>query len=164
MAKDHSFDITFEVSLMEVDNALNQTVKEIQNRYDFKGVETKLERKDKELLLETGDDMKIAAVKEMFSQKLAKRGVNIKAIAWKDNEKAGGDRVRTKATIQSGIPQEKAKEIVKTIKGMGLKKIQPSIQDEKVRITSPDIDTLQTAMESLKATDFGIAVQFTNYR
>ena len=68
MAKDHSFDITFEVSLMEVDNALNQTVKEIQNRYDFKGVETKLERKDKELLLETGDDMKIAAVKEMFRQ------------------------------------------------------------------------------------------------
>ena len=77
MAKDHSFDITFEVSLMEVDNALNQTVKEIQNRYDFKGVETKLERKDKELLLETGDDYKVGSVKEMFHQKLAKRGVNI---------------------------------------------------------------------------------------
>ena len=164
MAKDHSFDITFEISLMEVDNALNQTVKEIANRYDFKGVETTLERKDKELLMETGDDYKVESVKEMFHQKLAKRGVNIKAIKWEENEKAGGDRVRTKAAIQSGIPQEKAKEIVKTIKGMGLKKIQPSIQDEKVRITSPDIDTLQTAIEALKTTDFGIAVQFTNYR
>ncbi len=164
MAKDHSFDITFEVSLMEVDNALNQCVKEIQNRYDFKGVETKLERKDKELLLETGDDMKVEAVKEMFIQKLAKRGVNIKAIQWKENEKAGGDRVRVKGTIQSGIPQEKAKEIVKTIKGMNLKKIQPSIQGEQVRVTSPDIDTLQAAIESLKKVDFGIAVQFANYR
>ena len=164
MAKDHSFDITFEISLMEVDNALNQTVKEIANRYDFKGVETTLERKDKELLMETGDDYKVESVKEMFHQKLAKRGVNIKAIKWEENEKAGGDRVRCKAALQSGIPQEKAKEIVKTIKGLGLKKIQPTIQGETVRITSPDIDTLQAAMGELKKMDFGIAVQFTNYR
>lgn len=164
MAKDHSFDITCDVSMMEVDNALNTTNREVTNRYDFKGVETKFERKDKELTLETADEMKLNAVKEMFAQKLAKRGVSVKAIQWKEPERAGGDRLRCKGTIQSGIPQEKAKEIVREIKALGLKKINPAIQGESIRITSPDIDTLQDCMAKLKEKDFNIAIEFTNYR
>ena len=166
MADTSSFDITSPVDFAEVENALNQSRKEIGQRYDFKGVtsEITLDTKEKTLTLLTDDEMKMNAVWEIVLAKLVKRSVATKNFKVGDSEPAAGAKVRRVITIQQGIPIEAAREIVKFIKDKKLKKVQAAIQGEQVRVTSPSKDELQLTMQHLRAHDFGVALQFGNYR
>ncbi|HVZ19590.1 MAG TPA: YajQ family cyclic di-GMP-binding protein [Vicinamibacterales bacterium] len=166
MAETSSFDITSPVDFAEVENALNQSRKEIGQRYDFKGVtaEITLDPKEKTLTLLTDDEMKMNAVWEIVLAKLVKRGVATKNFKSEASETAGGGKVRRVITIQQGIPIEAAREIVKFIKDKKLKKVQASIQGDQVRVTSPSKDELQLTMQQLRGHDFGVSLQFGNYR
>jgi uncharacterized protein YajQ (UPF0234 family) len=166
MADTASFDITSPVDFAEVDNALNQARKEIAQRYDFKGVtaEITLDVTAKTLTLLTDDEMKMNAVWEMVQGRLTRRGVPVKNFKDAKSEPAAGSKVRRVIEIQQGIPIEAAREIVKFIKEQKLKKVQASIQGDQVRVTSPSKDELQTAMQYLRAHDFGVSLSFGNYR
>lgn len=161
-----SFDITSEVDLPEVDNAINQARKEIAQRYDFKGSKASIEFKKAENLLEliADDDFKMEAVWELLLTRLVKRGVPVKNLKPSENETIGGGLVKRKVALQQGIPIEAAKEIVKFLKDQKLKKVQASIQADQVRVSSPSKDELQQAMRLLRAQDFGVELQFGNYR
>ena len=163
MAQQNSFDIVSQVDRAEVMNALNQTMKEVGQRFDFKGSSANVALEEKELVLSAEDDTKLRNMNEILQQKLVRRGVPLKAFTYGKSEPAAGGTVRQRAQIQQGIPQEKAKEVVKFIKDSKAK-VQASIQGDMVRITGRDRDTLQTVIASLKAKDFGIDMQFTNYR
>jgi uncharacterized protein YajQ (UPF0234 family) len=165
MAADNSFDVVSKVEIQEVRNAIDQALKEVRARFDLKDShsEIKLEDQDKAIQLASADEYKLEAVKEILSQKLVKRGVSLKALKYEKLEQAMGKSVRQKVTLQQGIPGEKAKEIVKLIKD-SKKKVQASIQGETVRISGKDRDTLQEAIALLRGHDFGIDLQFTNYR
>jgi uncharacterized protein YajQ (UPF0234 family) len=163
MAQQNSFDIVSQVDRAEVTNALNQTMKEVSQRFDFKGSSAKVALEEKELVLSAEDDTKLRNMNEILQQKLVRRGVPLKALTYGKSEPAAGGTVRQRAQIQQGIPQDKAKEVVKFIKDSKAK-VQASIQGDMVRITGRDRDTLQTVIASLKAKDFGINMQFTNYR
>jgi cyclic-di-GMP-binding protein len=165
MAADNSFDVVSKVEIQEVRNAIDQAIKEVRARFDLKdsNSEIKLEDQDKVIQLASADEYKLEAVKEILSQKLVKRGISLKALKYEKLEPAMGKSVRQKITLQQGIPSEKAKEIVKLIKD-SKKKVQASIQGETVRITGKDRDTLQEAIALLRGHDFGIDLQFTNYR
>ncbi|HVS21510.1 MAG TPA: YajQ family cyclic di-GMP-binding protein, partial [Pyrinomonadaceae bacterium] len=147
----------------EVMNALNQTMKEVGQRFDFKGSSAKVALEEKELVLSAEDETKLRNMNEILQQKLVRRGVPLKALSYGDAEPAAGGTVRQRAQIQQGIPQEKAKEVVRFIKDSKVK-VQASIQGEMVRVTGRDRDTLQDVIAKLKARDFGINMQFTNYR
>jgi len=166
MADTSSFDITSPVDFAEVENALNQSRKEIGQRYDFKGVtaDITLDPKEKTLTLLTDDEMKMNAVWEIVLAKLVKRSVATKNFKVGDSEPAAGGKIRRLITIQQGIPIEAAREIVKFIKDKKLKKVQASIQGDQVRVTSPSRDDLQEAIRALKDHDFGVSLQFGNYR
>ena len=166
MATQCSFDITSNVDLQEVDNALNQARKEIGQRYDFKGVtvDIAMDVAAKTLTILTDDEMKMNAVWEMVQGRLTKRGVPVKNFKNGDSEPAAGGKVRRVITIQQGIPIEAARDIVKFIKDAKLKKVQATIQGEQVRVSSPSKDELQTAMQHLRGHDFGVALSFGNYR
>jgi len=166
MADAASFDITSPVDFAEVDNALNQARKEIGQRYDFKGAtaEITLNTTEKTLTVLTDDEMQMNAVWEIVLAKLVKRGVPVKNFKKGDSEPAAGAKIRRVVTIQQGIPIEAAREIVKFIKDKKFKKVQASIQGDQVRVTSPSKDELQTAMQHLRAHDFGISLSFGNYR
>jgi hypothetical protein len=166
MADTSSFDITSPVDFAEVENALNQSRKEIGQRYDFKGVtaEITLDTKEKTLTLLTDDDMKMNAVWEIVLAKLVKRAVATKNFKVGDSEPAAGGKVRRLITIQQGIPIEAAREIVKFIKDKKLKKVQAAIQGDQVRVTSPSKDELQLTMQQLRGHDFGVSLHFGNYR
>lgn len=166
MADTSSFDITSPVDFAEVENALNQSRKEIGQRYDFKGVtaELTLDTKEKTLTLLTDDEMKMNAVWEVVLAKLVKRSVATKNFKVGDSEPAAAGKIRRVITIQQGIPIEAAREIVKFIKDKKFKKVQASIQGDQVRVTSPSKDELQTAMQHLRAHDFGLSLSFGNYR
>ena len=166
MADTSSFDITSPVDFAEVENALNQSRKEIGQRYDFKGVtaEITLDTKEKTLTLLTDDDMKMNAVWEIVLAKLVKRGVATKNFKVGDSEPAAGGKIRRVITIQQGIPIEAAREIVKFIKDKKLKKVQAAIQGDQVRVTSPSKDELQLTMQQLRGHDFGVSLHFGNYR
>ena len=161
-----SFDITSTIDFQEVDNALNQARKEVAQRYDFKGAtaEITLNAADKTLTLLTDDEMKMNALWEIVQTRLVRRGVAIKNFKAPDSEPAAGGTLRRVITIQQGIPIEAAREIVKFIKEKKLKKVQAAIQADQVRISSPSKDELQDAMRALREHDFGIALQFGNYR
>lgn len=161
---ENSFDIVSKVDLQEVSNAINQALKEIHTRFDLKDSKSdiKLEGKDA-LILTSIDDYKLKAVNDVLQGKLVKRGVPLKALSYGAIEPAAGSTVRQKVTMQQGIPTEKAREIVKRIKD-SKKKVQASIQGDTVRVSGKDRDTLQDIIALLKATDFGIDMQFTNYR
>ena len=166
MADTSSFDITSPVDFAEVENALNQSRKEIGQRYDFKGVtaEMTLDTKEKTLTLLTDDEMKMNAVWEIVLAKLVKRAVATKNFKVGDSEPAAGGKIRKVITIQQGIPIEAAREIVKFIKDKKLKKVQASIQGDQVRVSSPSKDELQLTMQQLRGHDFGVSLHFGNYR
>jgi uncharacterized protein YajQ (UPF0234 family) len=166
MADTSSFDITSPVDFAEVENALNQSRKEIGQRYDFKGVtsEITLDTKEKTLTLLTDDEMKMNAVWEIVLAKLVKRSVATKNFKVGESEPAAGAKVRRVITIQQGIPIEAAREIVKFIKDKKLKKVQASIQGDQVRVSSPSKDELQLTMQQLRGHDFGVSLHFGNYR
>ena len=165
-SKNSSFDITSETDLAEVQNACNQTMLEIRQRFDFKGSKSQVEidMKTAEIKILTDDAHKLKSVIDIIQGKLVKRKISIKALDYGNVEAASGDTVRQSIKIQQGIPQEKGKEIVKHIKTLGLKKMQAQIMDDQVRVTGKDKDDLQSVIASLKQKDFGIDMTFTNYR
>jgi cyclic-di-GMP-binding protein len=166
MAATSSFDITSTIDFQEVDNALNQARKEVGQRYDFKGAkaEIDLNAAEKKLTLTTEDEMKMNALWEILQTRLVRRGVPVKNFKVGDSEPAAGATVRRVIDIQQGIPIEAAREIVKYLKDKKLKKVQAAIQADQVRVSSPSKDDLQEAMRALRDHDFGIALQFGNYR
>jgi uncharacterized protein YajQ (UPF0234 family) len=166
MAATASFDVTSTIDFQEVDNALNQARKEVGQRYDFKGVtaEVVLNAAEKTLTLVTDDEFKMNALWEIVQTRLVRRGVAIKNFKDGESQPSGGGKVRRVYTIQQGIPIEAAREIVKFIKEKKLRKVQAAIQADQVRISSPSKDDLQDAMRALREHDFGVALQFGNYR
>lgn len=163
MAQQNSFDIVSEVDRAEIGNAINQTMKEVGQRFDFKGSEARVALEDKELVLIAEDETRLHNMNDIFQQKLVRRGVPLKALSYGKAEPAAGGTLRQRVQIQQGIPQDKAKEVVKFIKDTKAK-VQAAIQGETVRVTGKDRDTLQDVIAKLKAKDFGINMQFTNYR
>ncbi len=161
---ENSFDVVSKVDLQEVANAIQNAMKEIHTRFDLKDSKSNivLEGKDA-IILSSVDEYKLKAVNDVLQAKLVKRNVPIKALTYGAIEPAAGATVRQKVTMQQGIPVEKAREIVKKIKD-SKKKAQASIQGDTVRVSSKDRDTLQEIIALLKGSDFGIDMQFTNYR
>jgi cyclic-di-GMP-binding protein len=161
-----SFDVTSPIDFQEVDNALNQARKEVGQRYDFKGSKSDiaLNATDKTLTLISDDEFKMNALWEILQTRLVRRGVPIKNFKGGEPEAASGGTVRRVYTIQEGIPIEAAREIVKYLKDKKLKNVQAAIQGDQVRVTSPSKDALQEAIRALRDRDFGVALQFGNYR
>jgi uncharacterized protein YajQ (UPF0234 family) len=162
---DNSFDVVSQVEMPEVSNAIQQAMKEITTRYDLKDSKSNIElnEKEKKITLTSVDDFKLRAVTEILQQKLVKRGVPIKNLTFGTVNQAAGSTVKQEVTLTSGIPTEKAKDMVKKIKDSKLK-VQASIQGDLVRVSGKDRDTLQQVMAVLRGQDFGIDLQFTNYR
>ncbi len=164
MASDNSFDVVSKVDIQEVRNAIDQAVKEVRARFDLKDSKSEITLEGSDVIqLASADEYKLDAVKEILSQKLVKRGVSLKNLKHEKLEQAMGSSVRQKITLQQGVPIEKAKEMVKAIKDSKVK-AQASIQGDTVRISSKDRDTLQQVIAMLKQKDFGVELQFTNYR
>jgi uncharacterized protein YajQ (UPF0234 family) len=164
MASENSFDIVSKVDLQEVANAIQNALKEIHTRFDLKDSKSDIQLEGKEaLVLSSADEYRLKAVNDILQGKLVKRGVAIKALTYGPVEPAASSTVRQRVTLQQGIPIEKAREIVKMIKD-SKKKVQASIQGDTVRVTGKDRDTLQEIIALLKGRDFGIDMQFTNYR
>jgi uncharacterized protein YajQ (UPF0234 family) len=166
MAAIQSFDITVGCDLQEVDNAVNQAVKEIAQRYDFKGLKVSVEfdRAENRIVLAGPDDFKVKAMWEVLQQKLARRHVPLRNLQQGKIETAAGGTVRQQIDLQQGIPTETARAIVKFIKDRKMKRVQAAIQAEQVRVSSPSRDDLQAAITLLKQEDFGMELQFGNYR
>ncbi|CAN5579959.1 YajQ family cyclic di-GMP-binding protein [soil metagenome] len=166
MATPPSFDITSNVDLQEVDNAVNQARKEIAQRYDFKGSRASIDlsKGDSTLTLIADDDMKMTALWEILQGRMVRRGVPTKNLKLGDVERAANDTVRRVVTLQQGIPTEAAKDIVKFLKDQKMKKVQAAIRADQVRVSSASKDDLQEAMRALREHDFGVALQFGNYR
>jgi uncharacterized protein YajQ (UPF0234 family) len=163
MAQQNSFDIVSQVDRAEVTNAIQQTTKEVRQRFDFKGSTATVALEKDELVLSAEDETKLRNMNDILQQKLVRRGVPLKALSYGTVDPAVGGTVRQRAQIQQGIPQEKAKEVVKFIKDSKVK-VQASIQGDVVRVSGKDRDTLQDIIAKLKAKDFGIYMQFSNYR
>ena len=164
MASDNSFDVVSKVEIQEVKNAIDQAMKEIHARFDLKDSRSRIELEGHETIqLASQDDYKLKAVVEILSQKLVKRGVSLKNLEFEKVEPAAGSSVRQKIKLVQGIPSEKAKAIVAMIKD-SKKKAQASIQGDTVRIVSKDRDVLQEVIALLRGKDFGVELQFTNYR
>jgi len=160
-----SFDIVSEIDLQEVDNAINQTIKEIQTRYDFKGSKSEvIFEKEKDIQLLADDTMKLRSLSEILNQKMSKRGISPKALEFKEPEKASGDMLRQTVVLKKGLKSEDAKKITKSIKESGLKKIQAQIQGEQIRITGPKRDDLQAVISYVKENITDLDLQFTNFR
>ena len=159
MGDKHSFDITAKIELQELDNAINQALREINNRYDLKSTNTTIifEQKEYKINIESAGDYPLKAAKEIFHQHLAKRNISVKALSYDEAEKASGDRLRQKASLQQGIPQEKA------IKGTGLK-VQSQINGDTLRVTGKKIDDLQAVIRELKEKKFDFHMSFTNFK
>jgi len=161
---ENSFDIVSKVDLQEVSNAIQNALKEIHMRFDLKDSKSDIQLEGKEaMVLSSADEYKLKAVTDILQSKLIKRGVPIKALNYGVVEPAAGSSVRQKVTMQQGIPIEKAREIVKAIKD-SKKKVQASIQGDTVRVSGKDRDALQEIIALLRGHDFGIDMQFTNYR
>jgi hypothetical protein len=163
MAQQNSFDIVSQVEMAEVKNALDQAMKEVRQRFDFKGSRAEVRLEEDDLVLAAEDETKLRNMNDILQQKLVRRGVPLKALSYGRVEPAAGGTVRQHVTIQQGIPSDKAKEIVKFIKETKVK-VQAAIQGDVVRVTGRDRDTLQDVIAQLKAKDFGINMQYTNYR
>lgn len=163
MASSYSFDVVSQVDMQEVDNAINQALKEINQRYDFKNSKVEIELGEEEIKLLADDEFKMDAVIDILKAKLIKRGVSPKALDLGKLEKASLGSVRQIAKIVKGISKEKAKEIAQEIKSSKIK-VQAQIMENQLRISGKDKDDLQAAISLLKGKDFGIEMQFTNYR
>ena len=166
MASTYSFDVTSNIDMPEVDNALNQARKEIAQRFDFKGSNAAidLDAKANTLTLTAEDNFKLESVWDVLQTRLIKRNVPVKNMKREEIQPAAGSSVRQVITLQQGIPSDAAREIVKHLKDLKLKKVQAQIQADQVRITSASKDDLQDAMQALRAKDFGVSLQFGNYR
>lgn len=163
MAKDASFDIVSEFDMQEMDNAVNQTKKEIQTRYDFKGSKAEITLSKEAITLSAENDNKIHAMVDILQSKAIKRNLSIKIFSYGKVESTAGGMVKQVITLKQGIAQEVAKKIVKDIKESGLK-VQSQIQGEVVRVTAKSIDDLQTIIAFFKEKDLDIPLQFINYR
>lgn len=163
MAKDSSFDIASEVDMQEMDNAINQSTKEISQRYDFKGSKAQITLEKDSLKLTAEDDYKINAMLDILKGKMIKRGISPKALNPGKIENAFGSTLKQNVEIQNGLSKEKAKEITTYIKELKLK-VQAQIMDDKVRVSAAKKDDLQAVIQGLKGKDFGIDLQFTNLR
>lgn len=166
MATSCSFDITSNVDLQEVDNALNQARKEVAQRYDFKGSKSSVEFDEKEskLTLVSDDAFKLNALWEVVQTRLVRRNVPVQNMKREEIIAAGGNTVKQEISLQQGIPSDAARDIVKYLKDAKLKKVQASIQGDQLRVTSPSRDELQDVMRLLREQDFGVALQFGNFR
>lgn len=158
-----SFDIVSEIDIQEADNAVNQARKEIEGRYDFRGSKCEIEWDKKEFTILGDDDYKMTAIKDILQSKLHRRGLDIKAFQFEKIEPAGGNMLRQKVKIVQGVDREIAKEIMKAIKDSKLK-VQPSVVDDKVRVSSKSIDELQSTMAFVRQQNFKIPLQFNNMR
>lgn len=164
MAAENSFDVVSKVEIQEVKNAIDQASKEIGARFDLKNSKSKIElEKEEAILLASSDEMALAAVIEILSQKLVKRGISLKNLEYEKLEQAAGQSVRQKIKLKQGIASDNAKKVVATIKDSKLK-AQASIQGETVRVVSKDKDALQQIMALLRKGDYGVELQFTNFR
>lgn len=163
MANEFSFDVVSKTDMQEVANAVQQAQKELAQRFDFKGSKSSIELSGEELVLVSDDEGKLVSVKDILESKLVKRKVSLKALEYAKLEQAAGGTVRQRAKIVQGIETEKAKAIVKTIKDAKVK-VQASIQADQVRVVGRSKDDLQRAMSLVRETDYGIPLQFTNYR
>ena len=158
-----SFDVVSRVDLQEIDNALNQTRKEVAQRYDLKDAKTEITWDEKELVITSADDFKVKAVVDVLQSKLVRRNVPIKNLDYGKIESALGGRARQAIKVQQGIDSEKAREITKMVKSSGIK-VQAQILADEVRVNSKKKDDLQVMIQALRAADFGIALQFVNFR
>ena len=161
---ENTFDIVSKIDLQEVSNAIQQALKEVHTRFDLKDSKSDIEMDGKDaIVLHSIDDYKLKAVNDIFQAKLVKRGISLKGLTYAAIEPAAGGTAKQRITMQQGIPIEKARDIVKTVKD-SKKKVQASIQGDLVRVSGKDRDTLQEVMALLRSKDFGIDMQFTNYR
>jgi hypothetical protein len=158
-----SFDVVSSVDLQEVKNAISQAMKEITTRFDLKATGSDVSLTGEEIVLASSDEFKLKAVRDVLEERLVKRGVPLKALTYGTVESALGGTTRQKVSLQKGIPSDKAREIVKVIKGAKIK-VQAAIQGEQVRVSGKNRDDLQAVIKLLKSTDLGIDMQFTNYR
>lgn len=163
MAKDCSFDVVSEVNMQEVDNAVNQAVKEITTRYDFRGSKASLSLEGESIKVVGDDEFKLKSVIDILQGKLVKRGVSLKNLDYGKVEDASGGAARLIVTIKKGISKENAKEVVKHIKNMKLK-VNAQIQEDQVRVSGKDKDDLQAVIKMLKGLDFPVELQFVNFR
>lgn len=163
MASDNSFDIVSDVDFMEVSNAVQQSMKEIRQRFDFKGSVSDIALEKETLTLHSDDESRLKAVIDILAGKLVKRGVSLRALEYGKLEPAAKGTIRQVVTIRKGIPSEKAKEIVKFIKSTGIR-VQAAIQEAQVRVSGKNRDDLQAIIQRVKGQDFGLDLQFTNYR
>jgi len=164
MAKENSFDVVSEVNLQEVDNAVNQAMKEISQRFDFKGSKARLELvEDDEIKVTAEDEYRLQSVIDILQGKMVRRGISLKFLEYGKIEPAAGGTVRQVLAIKRGISKEKGREIVAAVKQMKLK-VQAQIQDDQVRVFGKERDDLQKVIQSIKQQDFGIELQFVNYR
>jgi uncharacterized protein YajQ (UPF0234 family) len=166
MASNASFDVSTGADLQEVDNAVNQALKEIAQRYDFKGTHCTIEfdRAKAEVRLSADDEFRMDALVDVLQSRMIKRGVPVKNLKLGELVQGTGQSVRRMVTLTQGIPQDVAKKIAKAIRDGGFKKAQTSIQGDEIRVTSPSKDELQAVMAFLKSQDFGIELKFGNYR
>jgi cyclic-di-GMP-binding protein len=161
---ENTFDIVSKIDLQEVTNAIQQALKEVHTRFDLKDSKSSITIEGKDaIVLQSVDEFKLKAVNDVFQQKLVKRGVPLKGLTYSTVESALGGTARQRITMQQGIPIEKGRDIVKLIKN-SKKKVQASIQGDLVRVSGKDRDTLQEVIAMLRQQDFGIDMQFTNYR
>jgi len=158
-----SFDVVSRVDLQEIDNALNQTRKEVAQRYDLKDSKTEITWDEKQLVITSADDFKVKAVVDVLQSKLVRRNVPIKNLDYGKIESALGGRARQAITVQQGIDSEKAREIAKKVKSSGIK-VQAQIVEDEVRVSGKKRDDLQAMIQALRAEDFGLALQFVNFR
>jgi uncharacterized protein YajQ (UPF0234 family) len=158
-----SFDVVSKVQMHEVDNAVQQTAKEIATRYDFRDTGTSIERNEEGIVLGSNSEGRLEAALQVLQEKLVRRKVSLKSITPEKPTPAGGSSFRQLVKINQGLSTEKAKEVVKFLKGVGLK-LQAAIQADQVRVTGPKRDTLQQAIAQMRNQDFGIELQFENYR
>ena len=159
-----SFDVVSEVDQQEVRNAVDQASREVSQRYDFKGTNSSVALGENEITLATVSEDRLNALRQVLEEKLVKRKVSLKALDYGKVEEAAGGTVRQVATLAAGISSEKAKDLNKFIKGLGIKGVQSQTQGDQLRITSKKRDDLQSVMQALRENDFGIPLQFTNRR
>ncbi|MBI2903299.1 MAG: YajQ family cyclic di-GMP-binding protein [Candidatus Methylomirabilis oxyfera] len=163
MSNESSFDISSTIDLQEVDNAVQHSMKEIGQRFDFKGTACRIVRDEMGLILHADDTFKLKAVVELLESKLVRRKVSLKALVYEAPEPAAKGAIRQRVTLQQGISSEKAREIVKAIRGLG-RRVQAQIQGDQVRVSAKSKDELQAVIQGLREHDFGIDLQFGNYR
>lgn len=159
-----TFDVVSEVDMQEVRNAVDQAAREVSQRFDFKGTDSSVELGDGEIKMGSATEDRLAALRQVLEEKFAKRKISMKVLDYGTIEPASGGAVRQSAALQAGISADKARELNKFIKGLGLKGVQSSTQGEQLRVSGKKRDDLQSAIAAMKDADFGIPLQFTNFR